>query len=194
MRNLIAIIEDEEQQIYSELHAEIQDNKVEYCGFSIENNKLTPFNYSSLEKIFQQLKLSEHHTYLGKKEEYDIYFDQETQLYHFFRNGIEDIKKLFEYNSEDATLYKMDENKSNGKMNPKLRKFISGALCTGFAFSMTFISIMVNAQIFHPSEIKNFSDVYYDEKYPQRHYLSGDDGYHAFGGAVCAVHQGNACV
>ena len=36
--------------------------------------------------------------------------------------------------------------------------------------------------------------IYYDEKYPQRHYLSGDDGYHAFGGAVCAVHQGNACV
>lgn len=114
------IILDNKKEIY----LSINENKIE--GFNLDNGVVSDLKEEDI-KVLDLFKLSLDKTYLGKENEYDVYLDNKSLFKHYFKDGIEDVKKFCEYNGTDALLYKtsnFNKNSNEYKFKTKDEKTI----------------------------------------------------------------------
>lgn len=88
------------------------DGSLDYI--KLENNILVCDNYSKngvvrrndnyIDKFFSVLHYNENCVYIDKYKDYDVYFDEKTNLKHFIKNGKEDLDLFIKFNTENALL------------------------------------------------------------------------------------------
>lgn len=98
---LLAIIDDKEKNIYTEIHFEEKSNKL--YGFNIIDGVLLDLSNDSL-NCLNLFKMSSNNKRIGMKDGYELYLDKDTGLVHFFKNGIPNYELLFAMNGKECTL------------------------------------------------------------------------------------------
>jgi len=154
------------KNIYSELHVDDKDNKVN--GFSIINGKLGKFDLRSLE-VLKLLFLSEDKVKLENRDGCEVYFDNNSKLIHFFKDGVLDLDKFIAYNSKDAYVYLNKEGKNKNK---KLRSF----KVNDFKFILTvdiILSLFLSGLIVHKT-INQHVIVYDGKLYYSKEYVESN--------------------
>lgn len=97
---LVFSLKDKNKNTYTEVHF---DEKGGFHGFTIQENSVHNVN-EDVFNVLDMLKLSEKSISCGIKDGYEIFYDENSGLYHFFKNGKEDIEKFWLENSVNATL------------------------------------------------------------------------------------------
>lgn len=85
--------------VYTEVHF-VNDG---LSGFSLENGNILPVSID-INDVINFFKISEQVRELGIIDEYLVKFDEKSGLYHYFKDGKEDLRKLFYSNGEIDTL------------------------------------------------------------------------------------------
>ena len=74
-----------------------------------------------IKDLFNKIFYNENCELLGYSNNYKIYYDKETNLKHFLKDGIEDLEMFLQFNGEDATRY----------LGKKGKGIIAGIACLG---------------------------------------------------------------
>lgn len=81
----------------------LNNNKIR--GYSFIENKISNINKEYIESIFNSIRLNSNCKYMTKYDEYDFYYDEESGLKHFIKDGKENIDLFIKYNTTDGLLY-----------------------------------------------------------------------------------------
>ena len=93
---LVAIIEDKNNNVWSQLFLNKNQDKLYYDGFSVSNGKMSEFRREYL-NIFNAFLLSDSCHRVDGIDGYDVIYDDKNKFYHFFKDGKEDYNKFFIY-------------------------------------------------------------------------------------------------
>ena len=105
---------------------DIKDNRIK--GITITKNGPKPIDYNTI-KILNSLRIGNNVIKVKQVDEYDVYYDLDSKLYHYFKNGQEDLEKFIEANTKECLLYSTDEKKEK-RENRILRIMMFGsAIC-----------------------------------------------------------------
>lgn len=83
----------------------IKTNGRSFAGFKYENNEIHEIDGEVLSYL-NKLLLGNNKKLILKKDGYDVFLDLDTNLKHFYKDGIEDIKMFFTLNGMSTTCYK----------------------------------------------------------------------------------------
>ena len=137
---LVAIIEDKNSNVWSQLFLNKNQDKLYYDGFSVSNGKMSEFRREYL-NIFNAFLLSDFCHKVDSIDGYDVLYDDKNKFYHFFKDGKEDYNKFFIYNSEPATL-----SVSMNSGNSLLRKFFITVVGISLVIDVSFgVYVLGNA-------------------------------------------------
>lgn len=112
---LAAIIDDKNNNAWSELVIKKTDNTYSLSGFSVVNGMISEFKREYLQ-VFKTFILSNSQQQVGSIDGYEVILDNENGLYHFFKNGKEDFYRFLLYNSKGATVYNGNRKNNNSIM------------------------------------------------------------------------------
>ena len=104
--------------------------KKKYKGFSASDNSFRRISKKDLE-VLNFLKLSSNYSNVKEEDGYQVVIDNESGLYHFFKDGKEDIERLYVYNSENVTMYSL------GSKIDKFNKLARKLMVKGIALTFT---------------------------------------------------------
>ncbi len=125
------------------LYLKNQENRFLYYGFRTQNNSVNPIDSNILETIYHLIKINDRCIYIGEEQDYQVYLDQENNLKHYLKNGVEDFAMWFHNNGVDARVYQNEEDRKKKKAPSKKFRIGEFILCTslsalmliGFTFS-----------------------------------------------------------
>lgn len=92
-----------------------------YHGFSVIDGKKCPLNKDILGEINSYLLINDSCVFFKKYKNYDIYYDNENDLYHYLENGKENLLMTLIANSKSAVMYK---NRFNSFKNLKSGNYV----------------------------------------------------------------------
>lgn len=145
---LIAIIEEKDK--VTQLYLDKINNQPKFYGFSVKDSKLEKPNDNVL-SIFNYFKIGTNVESKGKMEDYDIILDRDSGLLHFFKDGKEDLEKLFMFNGTCADLtlrgYNSYKGKRKGILKIKFDKLIASFICIDLTVIMSVITVLYNSQL-----------------------------------------------
>ncbi len=152
MKKLIAIIEEIDENKVTELYLGEMHGQPKIYGFSVKDSKLEKPDDNILE-ILKNFKLGPNRESKGKVIECDAILDKDTGLLHFFRNGQEDLEKLFMWNGVNAELAIIGYKPYKGKKPGARKMFIKGIgaiICMDIATFLFLISLVIATGIHLP--------------------------------------------
>lgn len=129
---LVAIIEDKNNNTWSQLFLNKDSKEVSLDGFSVSNGVLSMFKREYL-NIFNYFLLSESCEKVEDIDGYEVIYDKISKFFHFFKDGKEDFNKFFIYNSVPATLCLGSNSK-----NSILRKIFIGVVGISLIIDVSF--------------------------------------------------------
>ena len=135
----LQIFNQELNQI-SHLYLEKNGSKYETSGFTIQNGKLMHFDPTNFE-LLKLFILGKNQKEMGIQDGYKVILDLDTNLYHFFKDGKEDLEKLYYCNGKSAISYSTD---SIEKKEGKARKFTFKKYKDIIIMSVSIFAILVS--------------------------------------------------
>lgn len=127
-----------------------KDNSYEYLDIinnnlfctHLDSNGFTKSDINYIKNVLKKLFFNSNCTYISKYNDYNVYYNKETNIKHFIKDGKEDFNLFYYLNGTDAILY--NNQKSNKKDN--LIKSFAIAGCT-IILSGVFIGFLNQSQI-----------------------------------------------
>ena len=107
---LLAKIYEENKNIENIIYLK-KDKDYYLSGFSIDENGFSEVTNNLFYNICKLFIKNENYKYLGKVRNCDIYLDEENNVKHFYKNGIENLDLFFEINNRPLVLYNQIDKK-----------------------------------------------------------------------------------
>lgn len=98
---------------------EVKNSIIVGKNFSKNGVKISNKNY--IQDILDKLFYNDNCELLGYSNDFKIYYDKETNLKHFLKNGVEDLELFIQYNGTDATRY----------LGKKTKRALVSIVCAG---------------------------------------------------------------
>lgn len=99
MNNILVL--DNRNNLFSKVYLEGQT----FNGYSYSKDGVFKTNSDYILSIFKELLYSNKCKFIKEEDDYKVYLDEENNLYHYLKNGKEDIEMFIKYNCVDACLY-----------------------------------------------------------------------------------------
>lgn len=129
---LVTIIEDKNNNVWSQLFLNKDNKDLSLDGFSVSNGVLSMFKREYLD-VFNYFLLSESCEKVEDIDGYEVFYDKISKFFHFFKDGKEDFNKFFVYNSVPATSCLGSDSK-----NSLLRKIFIGVVGISLVIDLSF--------------------------------------------------------
>ena len=84
-------------------------NEQGLSGYGIDENGFGEFSMTLLNDIKKLFEKKDYFVFLNNYHGYDIYYDQENQVNHFYKDSKEDFSMFFEFNNIEDIRYMADE-------------------------------------------------------------------------------------
>lgn len=158
------IVEDKKNRVWNQLDVDIKNGQISSSGFTLRNGVISEFDKNILE-IMNCFKLGSNKKVLGVQEGYEVILDEDTGLRHFFKEGKEDIIRLFFENGESAiTPIPMNRpQKTNKSYSPKsVRRFkIKGTdIIISFLLIVFWLDVLILGHVLYDNFIR---DIFFEE-------------------------------
>ena len=90
------------------------NNSLAYHGVSISDNNIMPLNKIVLDEIYDFIRINDNCAFVKNNGIYDIYYDYNSDLYHYIKDNKEDLLMFLLANSKSAVLHnnKLKSNKN----------------------------------------------------------------------------------
>lgn len=140
---LIGQIEYEDKKYYLYNN----ENKLEFVTV-FSNGMIRKGLTKDIIEIFDIIRDKSYLRYLGKENEYDVYFDTRNNYKRYFCNGIEDPRMFFSNNGKNAVMYSVRKNLGN--VMSEIKEFIirDDGIQTSFILaSVLGISVLLSGDI-----------------------------------------------
>ena len=104
---------------------DIKDNRIK--GITITKDGPKPIDYNTI-KILNSLRIGNNVIKVKQVDEYDVYYDLDSKLYHYFKNGQEDLEKFIEANTKECLLYLTDKEDKKKSENRIMKIMLAGTI------------------------------------------------------------------
>lgn len=140
---LIATIYDRENKTYNNIYGNIGNNSIELSSQRIDSKGITETDTKSLSEFFDIINLSDNKIKLSNYLGYEVYYDSNSGLKHYFKNGQEDFLAFLKFN---GTGIKSNSNQSDNE-ELGLSEEINKVLNTAFQIISNKKNLIITAEI-----------------------------------------------
>ena len=125
---LIATIYDRENKAYTNIYGDIGNNSIKISSQRVDNRGITETDTNSLSEFMDIINLSDNKIKLSNYLGYEVYYDSNSGLKHYFKNGREDFIAFLKFN---GTGIKLSCNQSDNEeigLSEEIDKVLSKAV------------------------------------------------------------------